>query len=136
MQTDHPRAKKKESEIKIDEEKDVESEDEATKASTVNDILSDASKKDRSSSPKRKVRNNNFIEISETPPLMYVDVQKLKNSLERIAYPLYGSQPLDSVLIDQLLYCSKIQDYFQKVVNEYSGQNGYFNEQFIFDSGR
>ena len=53
---------------------------------------------------------------------MYVDVQKLKNSLERIAYPLYGSQPLDTVLIDQLLYCSKIQDYSQKVVNDYSGQ--------------
>ena len=53
---------------------------------------------------------------------MYVDVQKLKNSLERIAYPLYGSQPLDTVLIDQLLYCSKIQDYSQKLVNEYSGQ--------------
>ena len=25
-------------------------------------------------------------------------------------------------MIDQLLYCSKIQDYSQKLVNEYSGQ--------------
>ena len=40
-----PTSKKKESEIKVDEGKDVESEDETTKASTVNDILSDASKK-------------------------------------------------------------------------------------------
>jgi hypothetical protein len=58
----------------------------------------------------------------QNEPIMYVDLLKLKAGLETSAFPLYGCESISKTLIEQMLYCSQIHDYSQKLVNEYSGQ--------------
>lgn len=111
-----------------DTDEDQQQHDNTMGSSMISDILTTTSgspyngtnRPSSSSSYRRRLNLNTIKTQKET--VMYVDLQKLKLEMEIISFPLYGVNPIHKNLIEQLLYCSQIQDYSQKLVNEYSGQ--------------